>query len=105
MLVDTELKTLTIKIDNFNNKLSADSFLHIWKTLGSFDGNAMINDYQYQIHGNDKTWRIHDIGKIALKELPAWMIYMSHNLNHEQLKKLMNISDEDEVYFIIFKTQ
>ena len=74
MLVDTELKTLTIKIDNFNNKLSADSFLHIWKTLGSFDGNAMINDYQYQIHGNDKTWRIHDIGKIALKELPAWMM-------------------------------
>ncbi len=94
---------MKLKIDNFNSKLNASSFLHIWKTLGNYDGNEMIEKYEYELNGSDKKWRIHDIGKIALKQLPSWMIYMSHNLNHEELKKLMKLKDEDEVYFVIFK--
>ena len=99
-----EKKHLTIQ--NYNNKLQADCFLHIFKTLGNWDGNDMIDSYQYTFNDDTTTlWKLtpSGIGVHQIKNMPNWMIKMSHNLSKEDFMKVMKIEPEHQVYWMIFE--
>ncbi len=97
------MAVLSLKIENLNNKLNADCFLHLWTTLGSFDGNDLIHEHEFKINDLPQVFKIHDIGKCSFKELPAWMGIMSHNLPKKDLKSYLKVNDDQVIYFVIFR--
>lgn len=90
-------------IQNTNNKLNADMFLHLWTSLGQLKGKQLEDMPDFDIDG--KVWRIYDIGKCQLQQLPKWMALFSHNLDHDGLARLLNIDKKQEIYFVIFRVK
>ena len=100
---------LKLKIENINNKVNADCFIHIWINLGLLhkhneQGMDIINTHEFIINDNlNERWQIHDIGKQQMCELPNWMCVMSHNMNKKEFINAHKIEPDTVIYFIIFK--
>lgn len=98
------MENLNLKINNFNNKLASNCFLHIWKTLGSLDGNDLIKKTVLTLNDSPDKWRVHDIGVSDINDLPTWMIKMSHDMDKAMLKDLFKMK-VGQVYWVIIKKE
>lgn len=96
-----EQKVSLKNIQNTNNKLNADMFLHLFTSMGKLKGLQIEDMPDFDIDG--KLWRIYDIGKCELGRLPKWMGVFSHNLDHDGIARLLSIDKKTEINFVIFR--
>lgn len=93
---------LNLSIPNFNNKLAADIFLHIYKHLGNLDPYLMM-EQPFQIKDTEGLWLLYDLGRLPVSVIPKHYFIMSHNCDKNKYMTETNCTPETEVYFLIIK--
>jgi len=94
---------MKLTIPNFNNKLSADVFFHVYKTLGKYTCEDFRSWQQIEVNELPDKYIVHDIGTCLLKELPPWMMLYSHNCTIKEYLVSTNTQPDTLIHFIIFK--
>jgi hypothetical protein len=96
---------MNLTIPNHNNKLSADCFLHVFKSLGKYTAEELMEAKAIQINELPDTYSLHEsgIGISSIADLPTWMFYASHKCTKKEYMHSVKGTPTTQIYFMLFK--